>query len=179
MHMNSEKITNRPNATKEKQQSDYLDLLENHINNTPLETLRSLLMEIAVDDKSLLYRLTARMVPMSMDDVIGLLNDAIEFNKGENALLNSNAQDQVAMITDALMKKAKEYVARGNVLAAMRVCIGILQAIEPHLEDVTDEGHILQTIMKETYSFVQALPADIRDAEEFSGVLEKVGSSLK
>jgi hypothetical protein len=33
--------------------------------------------------------------------------------------------------------------------------------------------------MKETYSFLQALPADIREAEEFSGVLEKVGSSLK
>jgi hypothetical protein len=177
--MNSEKVTNGPNATKEKHRSDYLNLLENHINSTPLETLRSLLMEIAVDDKSLLYRLTARMVPMSKDDVIDLLNEAIEFNKGESALLNSNGQDQVAMITDALMKKAKEYVASANVLAAMRVCIGILQAIEPHLEDVTDEGHILQTIMKETHSFLQALPPDIRDAEEFSRVLEKVGSSLK
>jgi hypothetical protein len=102
--------------------------------------LRALLMEVAVDDKSLLYTLTARIVPMSMDDVIDVLNDAIEFNKGESALLNSYAQDQVAMITGALMKKAKEYVASGNVLAAMRVCIGILQAIEPHLEDVTDEG---------------------------------------
>jgi hypothetical protein len=177
--MNSEKITHKPNATKEKHQSDYLNLLENHINSTPLETLRSLLMEIAVDDKSLLYRLTVRMVPMSLDDVIDMLNDAFEFNRGESALLNSNAQDQVAMITDALMKKAKEHMAGGNMLAAMRVCIGILQAIEPHLEDVTDEGHILQTIMKETYSFVQALPADIRDAEEFSGLLENVGRSLK
>jgi hypothetical protein len=166
-----------PNATKRKHQADYTDLLGNHINSTPIETLRTLLVDIAADDKNMLYRLTARMVPMSTDDVIDMLNEAIEFNKGESALLNSSAQDQVAMITDALMIKAKEYVASGDVLPAMRVCIGILQAIESHLEDVTDEGHILQTIMTETYSFLQALPAGIRDTEEFTAYWKKCSVS--
>jgi hypothetical protein len=166
--MNAEKSSYTLNGTKKKIQSEYLHFLENTFNAASLETLRSLLLDMVVQDKKLLYRLTVRLMPMCTEDAVALLNDAIEVIKGESALLNSNGQEEVAKITDALMEKSKEHLANGQLLEAASACFAILLAIEPQLSAVTDEGDILQTIMKETFDYLHALPDTVQDPGVFS-----------
>jgi hypothetical protein len=170
--MNAEKSTYMPHGTTKKYQSDYLDLLENTINGASLETLRPLLLEMVQHDRRLIYQLTVRLVPMSMDEAVALLKDAIEMIKGESALLSRNGQDEVAKITDALMAKSKEHLAKGQLLEAASACFAILLAVEPHVEDVTDEGHILQTIMKEAFGYLHAFPDTLQDPAVFSKLSE-------
>jgi hypothetical protein len=166
--MNAEKSRYTLNGTKRRNQSDYVNFLEDTFNAASLETLRSLLLDMVVQDKKLLYQLTARLMPMCTENAVALLNDAIELIKGENALLNGNGQADVARIADAFMEKSKEHLANGQLLDAASACFAILLAIEPQLTAVTDEGDILQTIMKETFGYLHVLADNGQDPGVFA-----------
>lgn len=145
-----------------------LQQLQELVSGMPKVRLQKLILQVAEQDWVVQCQLVARLVPMSLEDTVSLLQQVIAYAQHGQEMLESEAQEQIEKVTDALLVRADDLADEGKIVEAATVGFAVMLAVEPQMEKVSDEGHILQHIITETISFLSALRENPADPQVFS-----------
>lgn len=136
----------------------WLERLEVAARSLTREELLDTLLQAAERDLLLQFRLAARLVPLSMEETVTLLMQVSEVILHAKPFLDADAQEALAGVAEALLERGLEQIGDERVMEAAAIGLAILQALEPQLGNVSDEGHTLQRVLADTFSFLASLP---------------------
>jgi hypothetical protein len=137
----------------------HLDWLETAARLLSREDLVDTLLQAAERDLLLRFRLTALLVPLSPDETVTLLQQALASIRQGQSDLSTRAQEALGSIADALIERGLTCVGDLRVADAAAIGFAILVALEPQMDHVRDEGDVLQTIIADTFHYLTSLPA--------------------
>jgi hypothetical protein len=156
----------------------YLERLETAARLLSREDLVDTLLQAAEQDLLFQFRLAARLVPLSLDETVTLLQQALAYMRQGPTDLSARAQEALAGVADALIERGLAYAGDLRVAEAAAIGFAILVALEPQLDDVCDEGDVLQSIIADTFNYLASLPAACVPRDVFSALADTAETLL-
>lgn len=106
-------------------------------------------------DRSILFEMTARFVPMATtNEMVAFLQAFIAEEKKGNKIISEEGENAVEKIANAFLKRGSELVQTKAYLDAAAIAFAIILAIEPELCFVYDEGWTYQMVIAEAFDFL-------------------------
>jgi hypothetical protein len=142
------------------------------------EDLLDTLLQAAECDPLLQFRLTARLVALTMEETVTFLQQVMACVGKGQAGLSTRAQEALTGVTDVLLERGLACVADLQVTEAVATGFAILLALEPQLGTVRDEGHVLQSIIADTFNYLASLSAARVPCEVFGALADTAQTLL-
>jgi hypothetical protein len=149
--------------------------LEEILEKQPASFAQKTLLNLIQRDRSILYEMIARFVPMQATaEMLAFLQAFIaEEKKGED-IISEDGEVAVEKITTAFLERGKELIDTGNYLLAAGIALAIILAIEPELCFVYDEGWTYQMIITETFDFLSQISKQQLSPDAFDSLRQTV-----
>ena len=138
--------------------------LKNILNNHTDQGHLMLLKEYASYDDRLLYRMAVKFLPLRYDDALALFRAFIDWEKDESSLITSQAADEVFILADEVLIRAKALLRNGELMAAAELVLAMIAALEPELPYASD-GITCHLVLTETFGFMHNLAEQITDQQ--------------
>ena len=151
---------------------DYAARLENILEKQPggvaLTTLKNLIQR----DRTILYEMIARFVPMGTAEIVAFLQAFIAEEKNGNNIISEEGENAVEKIANAFLKRGSELVQARAYLDAAGITFAITLAIEPELCLVYDEGWTYQMVIANAFDFLTQISNQHISTDTFDSLLQ-------
>jgi hypothetical protein len=137
---------------------NYTAQLKEIMEKQPSCFAQNTLLHLIQRDRSILYEMVARFVPMETTaEMLTFLLAFIAEEKNGEDIISEDGEVAVEKMTTAFLKRGKELIDTGNYLHAARIALAIILAIEPELCFVYDGGWTYQMIITEAFDFLSQI----------------------
>lgn len=150
--------------------TNYTDRLEKIMEKQPSGVAQTTLKHFIQRDRSILYEMIARFVPMgTTEEIVAFLQAFIAEEKNGDNIISEDGEVAVEKIATAFLERGSELIHTGAYLDAAGIAFAIILAIEPELCFVYDEGWTYQMVIADAFDFLtqiskQNINPDISDS---------------
>ena len=152
---------------------DYAARLENILEKQPGGAALTILKNLIQRDRTILYEMIARFVPMGTTaEIIAFLQAFIAEEKDGDNTISEEGEEAVEKIAYAFLKKGSELMYAGAYLDAAAIAFAIIIAIEPELCLVYDEGWTYQMVIANAFEFLTQISNQHISTDTFDSLLQ-------
>lgn len=150
--------------------TDYAMRLEQIMEKQPNGVALAILKDLILRERSILYEMIARLVPMGTTaEIVSFLQAFIAEEKNGNSIISEEGENAVEKIAYAFLERGNELVQARAYIEAAAIAFAIILAIEPELCHVYDEGWTYQMVIANAFDFLiqiitQHISLDIFDS---------------
>jgi hypothetical protein len=153
--------------------ANYTDRLEKIMEKQPSGVAQTTLKNFIQRDRSILYEMIARFVPMGTTaEVLAFLQAFIAEEKNGDDIIGEDGEVAVERIATAFLERGSELIHTGAYLDAAGIAFAIILAIEPELCFVYDEGWTYQMVIADAFDFLTQISNQHISSDIFDSLLQ-------